>query len=101
MLPVLYTCKEAFGSGRVPDTALPAGKRPPPPAFAAALASFQTPDCPAASPPVVPAQQADTPCFGRGGHDLHRAYVRRVATAHPLISIYGWRAGGTSRGATT
>ncbi|KAK3267990.1 hypothetical protein CYMTET_23484 [Cymbomonas tetramitiformis] len=56
-----YMCKEAFGSGRAPDTALPAGKRPPPPAFAAALASFQAPDCPAASPPVVPTQQADTP----------------------------------------
>ncbi|KAK3260079.1 hypothetical protein CYMTET_30949 [Cymbomonas tetramitiformis] len=55
-------CKEVFGSGLAPDTALPgAGKRPPPPAFAAALASFQAPDCPAASPPVVPAQQADTP----------------------------------------
>ncbi|KAK3282352.1 hypothetical protein CYMTET_9910 [Cymbomonas tetramitiformis] len=64
-----YMCKEAFGTGRAPDTALPAGKRPPPPAFAAALASFQAPDRPAASPPVVPAQQADTP-FGRGGHEL-------------------------------
>ncbi|KAK3257931.1 hypothetical protein CYMTET_32999 [Cymbomonas tetramitiformis] len=56
-----YMCKEAFGSGRAPDTALPAGKRPPPPAFAAALATFQAADCPAADPPVVPAPQADAP----------------------------------------
>ncbi|KAK3251005.1 hypothetical protein CYMTET_39636 [Cymbomonas tetramitiformis] len=56
-----YMCKEAFSSGRAPDTALPAGKRPPPPAFAAAIATFQATDCPAADPPVVPAPQADAP----------------------------------------
>ncbi|KAK3239339.1 hypothetical protein CYMTET_50721 [Cymbomonas tetramitiformis] len=56
-----YMCKEAFGSGRAPDTALPAGKRPPPPDFAAAIAAFRATDCPAGGPPVVPAPQSDAP----------------------------------------
>ncbi|KAK3233174.1 hypothetical protein CYMTET_56514 [Cymbomonas tetramitiformis] len=56
-----YMCKEAFGDGRAPDTALPAGARPPPPGFAAAIAAFQATDCPADGPPVVPAPQSDAP----------------------------------------
>ncbi|KAK3284241.1 hypothetical protein CYMTET_8100, partial [Cymbomonas tetramitiformis] len=46
-----------------------------------AMPSRVAPDCPAASPPVVPAQQADTPA------DV--AIMTFVAPARPVIGIYG------------
>ncbi|KAK3266464.1 hypothetical protein CYMTET_24912 [Cymbomonas tetramitiformis] len=56
-----FTCKEAYNASRVPDAALPAGNRPLPREFAAALASFQGAGGATAQSVVLAEQQPDPP----------------------------------------
>ncbi|KAK3280590.1 hypothetical protein CYMTET_11580 [Cymbomonas tetramitiformis] len=56
-----FTCKEAYNVSRVPDSALPAGNRPLPREFAAALASFQGAGGATAQSVVLAEQQPDPP----------------------------------------
>ncbi|KAK3234437.1 hypothetical protein CYMTET_55308 [Cymbomonas tetramitiformis] len=56
-----FTCREAFIAGRTPDSALPAGTRPSPQAFAAALAAIHQADGAAAHALVVSGEQPDPP----------------------------------------
>ncbi|KAK3275425.1 hypothetical protein CYMTET_16450 [Cymbomonas tetramitiformis] len=56
-----FTCREAFNPGRTPDSALPAGTRPSPQAFAAALAALHQADGAAAHALVVSEEQPDPP----------------------------------------